>query len=87
MISVNGLLDTGAAINVLPYSLGQQLAIVWEEQTPIAQLAGNLASSESRGALLTGIVSRFAPVRLVFAWTQNEYAPLILGQINFFQEF
>lgn len=86
-VTSNGLLDTGATINVLPYILGRQLGIRWEEQTPIAQLAGNLAESEARGVLLTGIVSPFKPFRLVFAWTQNESAPLILGQINFFREF
>jgi hypothetical protein len=85
--TANGLLDTGAAINVLPYALGKQLGLRWENQLPIAQLAGNLAASESRGVLLTGIVDSFAPVRLAFAWTQSESAPLILGQINFFQEF
>jgi hypothetical protein len=86
-LTANALLDTGAAINVLPYPLGQQLGLVWEAQTPIAQLAGNLAASEARGVLLTGIVPSFQSVRLVFAWTQNETAPLILGQINFFREF
>jgi hypothetical protein len=29
----SGLLDTGATVNVLPYSLGEQLGAVWEEQT------------------------------------------------------
>lgn len=86
-ITANGLLDTGASLNVLPYSLGQQLGFTWEEQTPIAQLAGNLAVSEARGVRLTGIVSSFAPIRFVFAWTQNESAPLIFGQVNFFQAF
>ena len=86
-ITANALLDTGATINVLPHKLGLQLGVVWEEQTPIAQLAGNLSTSESRGVLITGLVSEYPAVRLVFAWTQNESAPLILGQINFFQEF
>jgi hypothetical protein len=87
LVNANALPDTGATINVLPYALGQQLGLIWEEQVPIAQLAGNLATSEARGVLLTAIVSHFEPLRLVFAWTQNAAAPLILGQINFFQEF
>jgi hypothetical protein len=33
------------------------------------------------------MVSRFAPVRLVFAWTQADNIPMILGQVNFFMEF
>ncbi len=36
-IDVIGLLDTGAAVNVLPYSSGEQLGLVWQEQkTPLA---------------------------------------------------
>jgi hypothetical protein len=86
-LAANALLDTGATINVLPHRLGLQLGVIWEEQTPIAQLAGNLSTSESRGVLITGLVGEYSPVRLVFAWTQNETVPLILGQTNFFQEF
>jgi len=86
-VSVNGLLDTGATINVLPYALGQQLGAIWEDQPEISQLAGNLATSTAKGVMLTGIVDNFAPVRLVFAWTQNDSVPLILGQVNFFQAF
>jgi hypothetical protein len=29
IVEVTGLLDTGASINVLPYSLGIQLGAVW----------------------------------------------------------
>lgn len=72
---------------MLSYELGLQLGILWEEQPPIAQLAGNLSRSESRGVLLTGLVQDFPAVRLVFAWTQSDAAPLILGQLNFFQAF
>ncbi|MGG6269543.1 hypothetical protein ACQ4M3_32975 [Leptolyngbya sp. AN03gr2] len=86
-IAVNGLLDTGAAINVLPYSLGQQLGLIWEEQPLLEKLSGNLASFESRGARLAGMVEPFSPVPLVFAWTKSNSIPLILGQANFFQTF
>jgi hypothetical protein len=32
-IDVVALLDTGASVNILPYSLGIQLGAVWEDQT------------------------------------------------------
>ncbi len=32
-IDVSGLLDTGAAVNVLPFSVGQQLGFVWDNET------------------------------------------------------
>jgi hypothetical protein len=32
-------------------------------------------------------VSDFASVPLVFAWTRAENVPVLLGQVNFFEEF
>ncbi len=82
-----GLLDTGAAVNVLPYSFGEQLGFVWnEEKTPLA-LSGNLARLPARGIIVAASVGSFVPVRLVFAWTQADDVPLLLGQMNFFLEF
>lgn len=49
-VEVSGLLDTGASVNVLPYSIGIQLGAIWEEQTTSVILAGNLAPVEARFA-------------------------------------
>src|SRR5947207_174447 len=50
---VFGLLDTGAAINVLPHDIGLQLGAVWDKQTTHIPLAGNLAASEARAVGVT----------------------------------
>jgi len=86
-LSVSGLLDTAASVNVLPYEVGLQLGAVWEEQTTAVQLTGNLARQEARVLVVTGTVAKFAPVRLAFAWSRNTEVPVILGQVNFFLEF
>jgi hypothetical protein len=86
-IDVSALLDTGASVNVLPYSMGIQLGAVWEEQTMAVTLAGNLASTEARGLLVSAQIDDLAPVRLVFAWSQSDNVPLLLGRMNFFLEF
>jgi hypothetical protein len=86
-VEVSALLDTGASVNVLPYSVGVQLGAVWEEQTTSVTLAGNLASVEARGLLVSAQISNFAPVQLVFAWSLSDDAPLLLGRMNFFLEF
>ena len=86
-INVLGLLDTGSTINVMPYDIGLQLGVVWEDQTKSVQLTGNLANLESKALIVSGAVSQFNPVHLVFAWTQANNVPLILGQVNFFKEF
>ena len=86
-MTLNGLLDTGATVNVLPYEAGLELGLVWSEQIRSVQLTGNLARYEARGTILTGIVGQFEPVPLTFAWTRASGIPLLLGQVNFFAEF
>ena len=86
-VSVQGLLDTGSAVNVLPYDVGVQLGAVWEHHTIPVRLTGNLAPEEARVLIVSGTVGGFAPVRLAFAWTRANTVPVILGQVNFFLEF
>ena len=66
-ISVQGLLDTGSTVNVLPYNIGTQLGAVWEQQATSVQLTGNLANFEAKALIVTAIVGDFTPVRLAFA--------------------
>jgi hypothetical protein len=87
VLSVEGLLDTGASVNVLPYEIGLNLGLIWEQETISLTLAGNLARFESRAIVLSGQVASFPAVELAFAWTRSTEAPLILGQANFFSEF
>lgn len=81
------LLDSGATVNVLPYNIGRELGAVWEQQTTVIELGGNLAQSEARRIILDATVAGLPPIRLAFAWTQSDDVPLILGQVNFFFEF
>jgi hypothetical protein len=86
-LNTEGLLDTGASVNVLPYELGLQLGLIWEAETLSVVLAGNLARFEARAVVIEAQVSSFSTVNLAFAWTQAPNVPLILGQANFFFEF
>ena len=82
-----GLVDSAAAVNVLPYDGGLQLGADWDTQTTSVQLTGNLAQQEARVLIVTAAVGKFAPVRLAFAWTRSNAVPVILGQVNFLVEF
>ena len=46
-ITVEGLVDSGSTINVLPYDVGVQLGAVWEQQTIPVKLTGHLAREEA----------------------------------------
>lgn len=74
-------------MNVLPYEAGLILGLQWNNETTTVQLTGNLAQYEARVVMTSTIISEFAPVNLIWAWTQAPQVPLILGQVNFFLEF
>ena len=86
-ISALGLVDSGATVNVLPYRLGIQLGVGWDDRRATIRLAGNLGNFAAIPLAVNAEIGGFTPVRLVFAWTQAENVPLVLGQMNFFMEF
>ncbi len=86
-VTTSGLVDSGAAINVLPFRLGVQLGLDWHEQTKAVELSGNLAAVEARVVVVSAVVGNFAPVRLAFGWAKTDSISMILGQVNFFLEF
>jgi hypothetical protein len=86
-LDVHALLDTGSTVNLLPYGIGVQLGADWAGQTIRVPLAGSLAGYEARALLVSGLVAHFPAVPLAFAWADTDDVPLLLGQINFFQEF
>ena len=82
-----GLVDSGATISVLPYSLGAQLGLDWNSQKAQISLGGTLAHVGACGIVVEVTVARLPPVRLAFAWAQSDEVPFLLGQFNFFQVF
>ncbi len=86
-ITASGLLDTGVAVNVLPYSIGTALGFAWEKETPGLALGGNINATATRMIVINATIGSLATVPLVFTWTQTDAVPLILGQVNFFMEF
>ncbi len=82
-----GLVDSGAMINVLPYSLGVQLGFDWDAQKTTIALGGTLAGLDARGIVIEAIVGQLPPVRLVFAWAKSDRVPILLGEFNFFEAF
>jgi hypothetical protein len=86
-LSAVALVDSGASISVLPYSLGIQLGLDWHSQKAPITLAGTLAHVSARGIVVEATVGKLAPVRLALAWANSDQVPFLLGQFNFFQAF
>jgi hypothetical protein len=86
-VAVSGLVDSGAAINVLPYAIGSQLGFDWTQQKTTVELSGNLEMVEAKAIVESAVVGDFALVRQAFAWAKTDSIPVILGQVNFFLEF
>ena len=89
-VEVIGLLDTGAAVNVLPYQVGLALGAVWEDQITPVSLVGSLGQFDARALVVMAAqpqITADQAVRLVFAWTRSNSVPVIFGQMNFFLEF
>ncbi len=86
-VRVPALIDSGASISVLPYDIGLQLGLEWENQKYPIDLKVFMRGSLTYGVALMGRISPFPAVPLAFAWTERNDVRLILGQLNFFQQF
>ncbi len=86
-ITLLGLVDSGATVNVLPYDLGLRLGLVWDDIRMVVALGGNLSREPAKAVVLPVQIGDLAPLQFGFAWSRSPDAPLILGQTNFFQHF
>ena len=88
-LTVPALVDSGAALNILPFDIGTELGFVWAEQTFAIDLGGVLSGTQAYAVLLSAQIADLPSTRLAFAWvnkSSNEIR-MLLGQVNFFQEF
>ncbi|MGE0086906.1 MAG: hypothetical protein AB7S75_21075 [Desulfococcaceae bacterium] len=86
---IPALVDSGAAMSVLPYDTGLELGLIWEDQTVQVDVGGVLKGTPAYGVLLRGEPYSLVPVPLVFAWVRRESNEIrtILGQMNFFHHY
>jgi hypothetical protein len=86
-VEVIGLVDSGATVNVLPYDIGVQLGVVWDDSKANLRLAGTLGQQSATPVFAWAEIGDLPAVRLAFAWSRSNDVPLVLGQTNFFMEF
>jgi len=88
-ISIPAIVDSGAALNILPYDYGLQLGFIWEEQRLMLPVGGLLLGAEAYAVSAQTAIDPFLPVNLAFAWINKSSCEVraLLGQVNFFQCF
>jgi hypothetical protein len=80
------LVDSGADVNVLPFSAGVALGLLWVPNKATIRVAG-VSQTAAMPVLLSADFGDIRDVTLAFAWCQTDAVPLVLGQTNFFAEF
>lgn len=80
------LVDSGADVNVLPWSAGVSLGFVWQPNKATIRVAG-ITQGAAMPVLLSADFGNVQGTTLAFAWCQTDAVPLVLGQTNFFMEF
>ena len=83
----HALVDSGADVNVLPWSLGLRLGLAWNPNKATLRVLGASERAAAMPVLIPVVFGDFPPVTLAFAWSQSDDVPLVLGQTNFFMEF
>ena len=63
------LVDSGAAMNLLPFECGEQLGFVWNEQRLDLPMGGLLPDAKAFAVPVTLTLDLFEPIELAFAWT------------------
>jgi hypothetical protein len=81
------LVDSGAEVNVLPWSLGVKLGLVWNPNKATLRVTAGSGRAAAMPVLLTMSFGNSSGVTQAFAWCQSDNLPLVLGQTNFFMEF
>ncbi len=89
VISIPALVDSGAAVNILPYDYGVQLGFIWQEQRLPLPVGGMMKGSEAYAVSAQAAIDPFPPVDPAFAWINKSSHEMrtLLGQVNFFQYF
>jgi hypothetical protein len=85
-LEVWALVDSGAAVNVLPFHVGKALGLRWDDFESGPELGGGVAG-ETGSLWLTARLQGLAPIQLKFCWLKHANARVILGHENFFNYF
>jgi hypothetical protein len=84
---LEGLIDSGASVNVMPYQVGLELGFDWDKCVVGPAITGSVSSEETRMLVARGYIANLELIELGFMWTKSPTFRLLLGQNNFFKYF
>jgi hypothetical protein len=86
-LDVIALVDSGAAVSALPWSVGLRFGIDWDALSIPCPIGGGAGGFSGKILVVYGTVGTFPTVPLAFSWAKTDTVPIILGQTNFFLNF
>jgi hypothetical protein len=86
-LDVVALVDSDAAVSVLPWSVGLRFGIDWDSLSIPCLVGGGAGSVPGKILAVYSTVAPFPTIMLAFSWVQTDAMPIILGQTNFFLNF
>ncbi len=87
VIDVEALIDSGSAVNVMPYQIGLDLGFDWAACPAGGALTGNLSVPETRLLVVQALIADLKKIQLGFVWVNSDRPRLLLGQNNFFKHY
>ncbi len=86
VIKTDALVDTGAFVNVIPYTMGLRLGLVWDECEVGPKIGGSI-KGETRKVELLVTIKGFPEFESSFCWLVHDDTRFLLGHEDFFQKF
>ncbi len=80
------LVDSGAEINVIPFSVGVKLGLDWNTSEDGPTIGGS-ASGATKTVELTVTIGSFTNVSMSFCWLSHDNVRVLLGEQDFFENF
>ncbi len=81
------LLDSGAAMSVMPFELGVRLGLDWDTSLKGSGLGNLVKPEDSRLVFLDVLIDPFKPFKNVFVWINTDDVRFVVGQANFLAHF
>lgn len=86
-VGVEALVDSGAAVSVLPWGVGARFGVDWDGLNVICDVGGSVGRLSGKIIALEATVGPFQPVQLALCWVKSDAVPITVGQTNFFLAF